>query len=312
MFDDLRHLGLTPSSASRCRPAVRTRRGRSSTPWVRSRTGQADVVACTYAAAPTGGLPRRADGSTGGCWRLRLRLPGAARPDRRRGCPCAPRPPPHAPLHGTTSEHLGAVAVTNRSHAVDRVPSTIGFGQPITLEDHQAPRMIKSIRCALLDAAATPTAASPVIVTTMERGDHDSPCAPTPRHPRRRQRAPGCGRGGRATWDLHDDVGRRKATAFGQAGHHRRRHRHRPALRPVHDLGDHAARGLRLHPAGPGEGGAVRGSGAPRRRADPDEHRRRPALRLLLHGLHGDQARRSCSCAARAAPRRWTAPRSHW
>jgi acetyl-CoA acetyltransferase len=47
----------------------------------------------------------------------------------------------HMHLYGTTSEHLGAVAVTQRDYAVKR-PGTLGFGKPLTLAEHQASPMI--------------------------------------------------------------------------------------------------------------------------------------------------------------------------
>jgi acetyl-CoA acetyltransferase len=47
----------------------------------------------------------------------------------------------HMHLYGTTSAHLGAVAVTQRRYASVR-PEAIGYRKPITLEDHQASPMI--------------------------------------------------------------------------------------------------------------------------------------------------------------------------
>jgi acetyl-CoA acetyltransferase len=44
-------------------------------------------------------------------------------------------------LYGTTSAQLGAVAVTQRRYATVR-PGTLGYGNPITLDDHQASPMI--------------------------------------------------------------------------------------------------------------------------------------------------------------------------
>jgi acetyl-CoA acetyltransferase len=47
----------------------------------------------------------------------------------------------HMHLYGTTSAQLGAVAVTQRRYATVR-PGTLGYGKPITLDDHQASPMI--------------------------------------------------------------------------------------------------------------------------------------------------------------------------
>jgi acetyl-CoA acetyltransferase len=47
----------------------------------------------------------------------------------------------HMHLYGTTSQHLGAVAVTQRKYASVR-PGTLGYGKPITLDDHQSSPMI--------------------------------------------------------------------------------------------------------------------------------------------------------------------------
>ena len=47
----------------------------------------------------------------------------------------------HMERYGTTSLHLGAVAVQQREYASVR-PGTIGYGLPITIEDHQHSRMV--------------------------------------------------------------------------------------------------------------------------------------------------------------------------
>src|SRR3546814_12009390 len=47
----------------------------------------------------------------------------------------------HMHLYGTTSAHLGAVAVTKRQYASVR-PGTLVYGKPLTLDDHQASPMI--------------------------------------------------------------------------------------------------------------------------------------------------------------------------
>src|SRR5690606_17581995 len=108
----------------------------------------------------------------------------------------------HMHRYGTTSEHLGAVAVTNRLHAVDR-PGTVGFQQPITLADHQASRMIVD-PLRLLDCCRDTDGGVAVIVTTIERA-RDLPCTPIA--------ILGAGSGhllrtwwSGDVWDLHDDI----------------------------------------------------------------------------------------------------------
>jgi acetyl-CoA acetyltransferase len=213
MFDDLRHLGLTPKFGYTMQTGGATPAWSIINAMGAIATGQADVVACTYAAAPTGGFLRRADGTTGGYGDFGYGYPslhglvgaaGAHALHARR----------HMHRYGTTSEHLGAVAVTNRSHAVER-PGTVGFGQPITLDDHQASRMIVD-PLRLLDCCRDTDGGVAVIVTTTERA-RDLPCTPVT--------ILGAGSGhllrtwwSGEVWDLHDDVAPAKATAFGQAG----------------------------------------------------------------------------------------------
>jgi acetyl-CoA acetyltransferase len=74
----------------------------------------------------------------------------------------------HMAQYGTTSEQLGAVAVTMREHA-QLNPGAFFHGQPITLEDHQASRMISS-PFRLLDCCLESDAAAAIVVTTADRG----------------------------------------------------------------------------------------------------------------------------------------------
>lgn len=73
----------------------------------------------------------------------------------------------HMHLHGTTSKHLGAVAVTQRNYAVNR-PGTLGYGKPITLDDHQASPMIAD-PFRRLDCTRDTDGGVAVLVTTAER-----------------------------------------------------------------------------------------------------------------------------------------------
>src|SRR3546814_9658367 len=70
-------------------------------------------------------------------------------------------------LYGTTSAHLGAVAVTQRQYASVR-PGTLGYGKPITLDDHQASPMIAD-PFRRLDCTRDTDGGIAVLVTSAER-----------------------------------------------------------------------------------------------------------------------------------------------
>ena len=120
----------------------------------------------------------------------------------------------HMHLYGTTSQHLGAVAVTQRRYASVR-PEAIGYGKPITLEDHQASPMIAD-PFRRLDCTRDTDGGCAVLVTTAERA--------------KRLRADpvyilGAGTGHNiANWhkgtvfENHDNIAPAKARAFKQAG----------------------------------------------------------------------------------------------
>ncbi|HEY8526702.1 MAG TPA: thiolase family protein [Acidimicrobiales bacterium] len=213
MFEDLRHLGLAPRFGYTMQTGGATPAWSIINAMGAIAMGQAEVVACGYASAPTGGFLRRADGSAGGYGDFAygyggeyglIGAAGAHALHARR----------HMERYGTTSRHLGAVAVAARSHAVDR-PGTVGYGQPITIEDHQASRLIVD-PLRLLDCCRDTDGGVVVLVTTTERA-RDLPCRPVT--------VLGAGSGHQLrnwwsgeVWDLHDDVAPAKATAFGQAG----------------------------------------------------------------------------------------------
>jgi len=73
----------------------------------------------------------------------------------------------HMHLYGTTSEQLGAIAVTFREHA-SRNPRAVMGGRPMTLEDHQASPMIADPH-RLLDCCLESDGACAVVVTLEER-----------------------------------------------------------------------------------------------------------------------------------------------
>ncbi|MDG2306737.1 MAG: thiolase family protein [Candidatus Binatia bacterium] len=120
----------------------------------------------------------------------------------------------HMHLYGTTSEQLGAVAVTQRAYASKR-PGTLGYEKPITLEDHQTSRMIcEPLR--LLDCCRDTDGGVCVIVTTAERA-RDLRGTPV------RVLGTGTGHNIRNWYDgsvyaHHDDIAPAKARAFAEAG----------------------------------------------------------------------------------------------
>jgi acetyl-CoA acetyltransferase len=73
----------------------------------------------------------------------------------------------HMHLYGTTSEQLGAIAVTFREHA-SRNPRAVMGGRPMTLEDHQASPMIADPH-RLFDCCLESDGACALVVTRAER-----------------------------------------------------------------------------------------------------------------------------------------------
>jgi acetyl-CoA acetyltransferase len=69
--------------------------------------------------------------------------------------------------YGATSEDFGRVAVADRRHAANN-PNAFFFGKPITLEDHQASRMIVD-PLHLLDCCQESDGAVAIVVTSPER-----------------------------------------------------------------------------------------------------------------------------------------------
>ncbi|MFE6650199.1 lipid-transfer protein [Nocardioides sp. NPDC057772] len=77
--------------------------------------------------------------------------------------------------YGVTSEDFGAVAVADRRHAATN-PAAFFYGRPITLEDHQASRMIAD-PLHLLDCCQESDGAVAIVVTSPERA-RDLPNSP--------------------------------------------------------------------------------------------------------------------------------------
>jgi acetyl-CoA acetyltransferase len=98
----------------------------------------------------------------------------------------------HMAVYGTTSRQLGAVAVTLRENA-QRNPRAMFYGKPMTIEDHQASRMITD-PFRLLDCCLETDGAAAVVLTSAERardlrhppvwvGGAANGAGPSPMHP---------------------------------------------------------------------------------------------------------------------------------
>lgn len=134
--EDLRYMGLSPNFSVSMMTGGATPAFSLLTAMALIESGQAEVVACVYGEAHSSRAARGGQpiGAIGYGYPVLYGLLGAAATH-------AFHARRHMHLYGTTSEHLGAVAVTQRDYALNR-PGTMGYGQAITLEDHQASPMI--------------------------------------------------------------------------------------------------------------------------------------------------------------------------
>ena len=213
-FEDVRHLGLSPAFAWAMSAGGATATWSIINAMGAIRAGQAEVVACTYGAAPSTPSGRSPGGRSGGYGGVRLRLPHDVRHGGGGVRPRASTRSATCTATGRPSAHLGAVAVAQRAYAALR-PGTIGYGQPITLEEHQAsPMIVEPFR--LLDCCRDTDGGVVVIVTTAAR-------ASALRSKAVDILGVGTGQNLRNWWtgdvyDLHDDIAPAARTAFGQAG----------------------------------------------------------------------------------------------
>ena len=194
--------------------------------------GLADVVACVFAdTARTGGSRFDAAAGRGDSWGIWGMFGNAAN-----SALTAQR---HMALYGTTSEHLGWVAITCRKHA-SLNPAAV-MQEPMTLRDHQSSRSIvdplRKLDCCLISDGAVA-----VIVTSPERA---RACRKPPANPRDGPGAhPADVRASRmvvpaSSTRLHlarVPDGRRQPPG----------NRRRAALRQLHDLGAAVARARRF------------------------------------------------------------------
>ena len=176
-------------------------------------TGQAEMVACAYGMAPSsGGMPgmggKMSFGSLAYGYPARAGMIGAASAH-------ALHARWHMDHYGTTSRHLGAVAVQLRDHAVKR-PGAIGYGKPITMEDHQASAMVVD-PFRVLDCCRDTDGGAVFLLTSAERARSMAGTRPI--------YLLGAGMGHnighwhkRDVYGFHDDIAPAAARAFAQAG----------------------------------------------------------------------------------------------
>lgn len=138
--------------------------------------GRAKYVACVFADDPL-----KQGGSAGATYAgkkpVTAGVDGLSQAVGLRGAPTAYALPTrrHMSTYGTTSEDLGAVAVSTRAWATMNPQAQMRT--PITLEDHQAARMIAD-PLRLLDCCLVSNGAIAVIVTSVERAaDLPAPAA---------------------------------------------------------------------------------------------------------------------------------------
>jgi len=170
-FEDLRYLGLSPrfsyslqSGGASPGLAVLNAIGAIA-------TGQATYVACVYGEAftssvsgvePHSGRPPEPPDIGGGAYGYPY-LFGQIGPISA----YAHAAQRHMSTFGTTSEHLGAVAVSEREYGCVR-PGALEEGNPITLADHQRSRIVTE-PFRLLDCCRSTDGGVAVIVTSQDR-----------------------------------------------------------------------------------------------------------------------------------------------
>jgi len=210
--EDLRYLGLSPNLnwSLSCGGATPTAAILGAIGAIE--TGQAEMVACVYGIAPTSGyIPGLRDlksiGSYSYGYPSLYGMVGAASAH-------ALHARRHMHLFGTTSKQMGAVAVQQRAYAAVR-PKTLGYGKPITIEDHQAsPLIVDPFR--RLDCCRDTDGGVAVLIC---RADRARALTPQPIY------ILGAGMGQNVVnwhngtiYQHHDNIAPAKARAFAQAG----------------------------------------------------------------------------------------------
>lgn len=211
--EDLRYLGLSPNFSWPVQSGGATAPCSFIMAAGAILSGQADYVACAYGMAPSsGGMPGfgapMSFGSLSYGYPARVGMIGAASAH-------ALHARWHMARYGTTSEHLGAVAVQLRDHAVHR-PDAMGYGKPITLDDHQNSQMVVD-PFRMLDCCRDTDGGAVFILTSAERARALPNARPI--------YILGAGMGHnignwheRDLYRYHDDIAPAKERAFQQAG----------------------------------------------------------------------------------------------
>jgi acetyl-CoA acetyltransferase len=159
--EDLRYMGLSPNFSIAIQTGGATPAFSILTAVAMILSGQAEMVAVVYGQAFSTRLPGQASvGAFAYGYPSLFGLIGPAATH-------ALHARRHMALYGTTSEHLAAVAITQRQYASVR-PGTLGYGKPITLEDHQASPMIAD-PFRRLDCTRDTDGGVAMLVTTAER-----------------------------------------------------------------------------------------------------------------------------------------------
>ncbi|WP_373083162.1 thiolase family protein [Zhongshania sp.] len=207
--EDLRYMGLSPNFSVSMMTGGATPAFSILSAMGMIMSGQAEMVACVYGEAHSNRAARGGQpiGAYGYGYPTLYGLMGAAATH-------AFHARRHMHRFGTSSEHLGAVAVTQREYAVNR-PGTLGYGKPMTLAEHQASPLIAD-PFRRLDCTRDTDGGVALLVTTAERAKslHAKPIYIL-----------GGGTGHNignwhtgAPFDNHDNIAPAKARAFKQAG----------------------------------------------------------------------------------------------
>jgi acetyl-CoA acetyltransferase len=209
--EDLRYLGIAPHFSLAVQTGGATASCSFSVAAGALLTGQAELVACGYGAAPSTPLASGGIGTFGAYgygYPMEVGMVGAASAH-------ALHARWHMDHYGTTSRHLGAVAVQLRDHASKR-PDAIAYGEPITIEEHQAsPMIVDPFR--LLDCCRDTDGGACFLLTSAERARTMPGVQPI--------YLLGMGFGhnirnwqSRDLYRYHDDIAPAAARAFAQAG----------------------------------------------------------------------------------------------
>jgi acetyl-CoA acetyltransferase len=207
--EDLRYMGLAPNFSVSMMTGGATPVFSLISAMALIVSGQAEMVACVYGQAQSARAAQggQSIGAYAYGYPALYGLVGAAATH-------ALHARRHMHLYGTTSQHLGAVAVTQRRYASVR-PGTLGYGKPITLEEHQASPMIAD-PFRRLDCTRDTDGGVAMLLTTAERARTMRPDAIY---------ILGAGTGHNiANWhrgtvyENHDNIAPAKQRAFEQAG----------------------------------------------------------------------------------------------